>query len=148
VNIRISTDLLTGLLFVSLGGFAIAYGWNYPLGTPARIGPGYYPMLVSSGLILIGIVLIGRSILMDSERLEPIAVRPMAFVLTGTLIFGSIVESSGFILASILLVVAARLADRDFRPLEVGILALVLVAFIAALFWLGLSLPLKPLPRW
>lgn len=148
VRIRLSTDLVTGLLFVSLGLFAIVYGWNYPLGTPARIGPGYYPMLVSSGLVLLGLILVGRSFFTPGDRIEGISLRPLLFVLTGTILFGLLVEKAGFVISAILVVVLARLADRDFRPLEVAVLALGLVSFVAALFWLGLSLPLRPFPQW
>ncbi|WP_170145888.1 tripartite tricarboxylate transporter TctB family protein [Rhodoplanes elegans] len=148
MQLRLTTDLVTGLLFVSLGLFAIVYGWNYPIGTPSRIGPGYYPLLVSSGLVLLGLILVGRSLVIPGDRIEGIALRPLVFVLLGTVLFGLLVEKAGFVISGILVVVLARLADRDFRPLEVALLAAGLVAFIALLFWLGLSLPLHPFPRW
>ena len=40
MKVRLSADLLTGLLFVALGGFAIIYGSRYAPGTAARMGPG------------------------------------------------------------------------------------------------------------
>src|SRR5918998_1360991 len=95
MRIRLSTDLLTGLLFLALGAFAMIYGSRYSLGTAARMGPGYYPLLASSGLLL---------------------------------------------------VVAARLADREFRPLEVAILAICLVTFTLAIFRYGLGMPLRLWP--
>ncbi|WP_170149428.1 tripartite tricarboxylate transporter TctB family protein [Rhodoplanes roseus] len=148
MRIRLSTDFVTGLIFVSLGLFAIAYGWNYPLGTPSRIGPGYYPLLVSSGLVLLGAILIGRSLFVPGNPIEGMALRPLLFVLAGTFLFGLLVEKAGFVISGVLVVVFARLADHDFRPVEVGLLAAVLVTFIGALFWLGLSLPLRPFPQW
>jgi len=144
LRIRLSTDLLTGLLFLALGGFAIIYGWNYPVGSAVRMGPGYYPLLVSCGLALLGTILIIRSFFLPGETIGTIALRPLLFVLIGTLVFGLLVERTGFVLASIVLVFAARLADRDFRFTEVALLAALLIALIAGLFWLGLSLPLKP----
>jgi putative tricarboxylic transport membrane protein len=144
LRMSLSTDLLTGLLFFALGGCAIVYGWHYPTGTAARMGPGYYPFVVSSGLLLLGAILIIRSFFVASETIGSIALRPLFFVLLGTLAFGLLVERTGFVVASFVVVFAARLADRDFRLLEVTLLATFLVAFVAALFWLGLSLPLKP----
>jgi hypothetical protein len=61
MRIRLSTDFLTGLLFLALGSFAIIYGSRYPIGTASRMGPGYYPLLVSSGLVLLGCILVIRS---------------------------------------------------------------------------------------
>ena len=147
MRIRLTSDLLTGLLFVSLGAFAILYGWNYPAGTAARMGPGYYPTLIACGLILLGAILLGRAFLTQGEAIGTIALRPLLAVLAGTLAFALLVERAGFVLAGIVLVAVVRLADRDFRLIEVAALALGLVAFVAALFWFGLSLPLKPFPR-
>ena len=50
-------DLLTGLLFLSIGiVFAVASSHLY-LGMSAEMGPGYFPLLVSSVLIIIGLAL-------------------------------------------------------------------------------------------
>ncbi|MGH6783377.1 MAG: tripartite tricarboxylate transporter TctB family protein [Sphingomicrobium sp.] len=137
---------MTGLLFLALGGFAIIYGARYAFGSAARMGPGFYPLVVSSGLVLLGIILVVRSFLRPGEAIETINWRPLFFVLLGTLAFALLVERAGFVLAAVLLIFAARLADGGFRWLEVMVLAAALVAFVAALFWLGLSLPLRPFP--
>jgi hypothetical protein len=144
MRIRLSTDLLTGLLFLAFGGFVIIYGARYPLGTAARMGAGLYPLLVSCALVLLGAILVVRSLFRPGEVLEAINARPLFFVLLGTLAFALLVERSGFVIASVALVFAARIGGGDFHWREVTVLAGVLVAFIGALFWLGLSLPLKP----
>lgn len=144
MRIRLSTDLLTGILFLALAGFVLVYGSRYPLGTASRMGAGYYPTLVSAALLLLGLVLALRGWFKPGEEVGEINPRPLLFVLAGTLAFAFLVERAGFVLAAVVLVFAARLADRGFRLVEVAILAAVLVCFIAALFWLGLSLPLKP----
>ena len=149
MRIRLTTDLLTGLLFLALATFALAYGWNYPFGSAARIGPGYFPKLVASGLLVLGTILVVRSFLIsnEDETIGEIAWRPLIVVLLGTLAFGLMVERLGFVISGFVLIFAARLADRDFRLVEVTLLAAVLVAFVAAMFWLGLSLPLRPFPH-
>ena len=146
MRLRLSTDLLTGLLFLALGAFAMIYGSRYPLGTAARMGPGYYPLLASSGLVLLGLVLVVRSFLATAGEVGAISVRPLILILAGTLAFGFLIDRSGFIIAGLLLVFAARLADRDFRPVEVAILAVCLVAFTLAIFRYGLGMPLRLWP--
>jgi hypothetical protein len=143
---RLSTDLLAGLLFVALGAFAIIYGWQYPFGSSARMGPGYYPRLISIALIIIGGILVARSFFLDADRPEKIFVRPLYVVILGTVGFGLMIEHAGLVIASIALIVTARFADRDFRPLEVSALCVVLIAFAAGIFWYGLSLPFPLLP--
>jgi hypothetical protein len=146
MRIRLSTDLLTGLLFLALGAFAMIYGSRYPLGTAARMGPGYYPLLASSGLVVLGLVLVVRSLLTTSEGVAAVNVRPLVLILAGTLAFGLLIDRAGLIIAGLLLVFAARLADRGFRPLEVTILAICLVAFTVAIFRYGLGMPLRLWP--
>ena len=146
MRIRLSTDLLTGLLFLAIGAFVMIYGSRYSLGTAARMGPGYYPLLGSSGLILLGLVLVVRSFLTTASEVGGINLRPLVLILAGTLAFGLLIDRAGLILAGLVLVFAARLADRDFRPLEVTILAICLVAFTLAIFRYGLGMPLRLWP--
>jgi putative tricarboxylic transport membrane protein len=146
MRIRLSTDLLTGLLFLVIGAFAMIYGSRYSLGTAARMGPGYYPLLASSGLVLLGLVLVVRSFLTTAEEIAAINLRPLLLILAGTLAFGLLIDRAGLIVAGLVLVFAARLADRDFRPLEVTILAICLVAFTLAIFRYGLGMPLRLWP--
>ncbi len=142
----LSTDFLTGLLFLGLGGFAMAYGSRYPVGSAVRMGPGYFPLLVSAGLVLLGVVLVVRALARDGDRIGSVELRPLVCALLGTLAFGLLIERAGFWLASIALVVAARLAERGFRPLEVGALALALAGLMAAIFRYGLGLPMRMTP--
>jgi hypothetical protein len=146
MRIRLSTDLLSGVLFLALGAFAMIYGSRYGLGTAARMGPGYYPLLASSGLIVMGLVLVVRSMLRTTEAVGDINVRPLVLVLAGTLAFGLLIDRIGFIVASAVLVIAARLGERGFKPVEVAILVLGLIAFTLAIFRYGLGMPLKLWP--
>ena len=146
MRIRLSTDLLTGVLFLALGLFAMIYGSRYSLGTAARMGPGYYPLLASSGLVLLGLVLVGRSFVTAAGEVGAVNLRPLALVLAGTFAFGLLIDRAGLIAAGLTLVFAARLADRGFRPLEVTVLAVCLVAFTLAIFRYGLGMPLRLWP--
>jgi hypothetical protein len=50
-------DFYAGLLFVAFGVFAIIIARDYPLGTAARMGPGYFPRLLGMLLIVLGVAL-------------------------------------------------------------------------------------------
>jgi hypothetical protein len=143
MKVRVTTDLLTGVLFVALGAFAMVYGWRYALGTAARMGAGYFPLLISSGLLVIGAILVARSLLGGGEALGPIGWRQLVFVLAGVLAFGLLIDRLGLLAAGILLVLAARAADRGFGVLETALLAVGLTLGAAALFSYGLGLPIK-----
>ena len=146
VKIPLSTDLLSGLGLIGLGGFALGYGWRYAFGTAARMGPGFYPRLVSLALIAIGAALVVRSLVRHADELGTIELRPVALVLLSTVLFAFLFERAGLVASTVLLTVLARLADEDFRPAEVLLLCLGLVLFSSAVFWYGLALPFRLLP--
>jgi hypothetical protein len=146
MRIRLSTDLLSGVLFLALGGFALAYGSRYSLGTAARMGPGYYPLLASSGLVILGLVLVVRSFLSPQDEVGAISVRPLLLILAGTFAFGLLIDRSGFVVAAVILVFAARFADREFRLAEIAVLSFCLVVLMLAIFRYGLGMPLKVWP--
>jgi hypothetical protein len=147
MNIRNSSDLLTAIFFLALGFAALLYsGTHYALGTPARMGAGFYPMLLSIGLILIGVILLLQALFEPDEEVGPVDFRPVLLVLAGTFLFGMLIERAGLLIAAAVLVFAARLADRGFSFLETTILAAVLMAVTSGLFHYALGLPLRLLP--
>jgi hypothetical protein len=146
MRVRLTTDLLTGLFFLALGGFVILYGSRYAMGSAMRMGPGYFPFLTSVCLVLLGVVLVIRSLIRGGKTIGTLALRPLFVVLVATLAFGLLIERAGFWVASIALVVASRFADRGFRLAEVTALALFLTALIAAVFRYGLGLPIRMMP--
>lgn len=146
MRVRLTTDLLTGLLFVALGGFALIYGARYPIGSAVRMGPGYFPRIISSGLVLLGIALVVRAVLRGGETIGTMALRPLALVLVGTFAFGLLIERAGFWVASIVLVCVSRFVEHDVRLAEIGGLALLLTALITVIFRYGLGLPIRMLP--
>ena len=64
-------------------------------------------------------------------------------MLAGVLAFGLLIERLGLLAAGILLVLAARAAERGFGVLETALLAVGLTLGAAALFVYGLGLPIK-----
>lgn len=148
MKVRLSADLLSGLMFAALGLFALIYGSQYPLGVASRMGAGYFPRVISICLISIGLILVVRSLRATPISMESIGIRPLAFVLLGTLAFGLLIERAGFLVAGAVLVVIARLSSRDFSVFEVAVLATLLVLILAGLFNYLLGLPIPLLPRW
>ena len=143
MTIRLSTDLLTGLLFCILGLGAIYLGADYPVGTAARMGAGYFPLMISACLIGLGLVLVVRSFVTATEPLGEIAIRPLATVVASTLLFAFLIEDYGFPVAGAVLVLGVALAGRGFRPVQMVLLTVGLVVFCTVVFvyLLGLNLP-------
>ena len=144
MKIRSSSDLLTAILFLAFGFGALIYGsTHYSLGTPARMGAGFYPTLLSIGLIVVGVILLMQAFFDPDEEVGAIDIRPVALVLAGTLAFGLFIDRLGLLAAAAALVFAARFADRNFRFIETLILAGILMAVVSGLFRYALGLPLR-----
>ena len=54
-------DFYAGLMFFGIGLFAMILAFQYPLGTAARMGPGYFPRVLGGILMALGAILSIRS---------------------------------------------------------------------------------------
>ena len=57
--IKSQKDFFSGLLFMAVG---IAFAWgatNYSVGTGARMGPGYFPLILGICMAILGGIIIG-----------------------------------------------------------------------------------------
>jgi hypothetical protein len=142
MNIRLSQDLLTGVMFIAIGLGAMAVGRGYSFGEISRIGAGFFPVVVSGLLTALGLVLVVRSFFMASDTVGAVDPRPL-LLLGGTVAFGLMIENVGFPIAGAVLVVVAHFAGRTFKWVETTLLALALIAFCVLVFayFLGLNLP-------
>ena len=55
-------DLLGGFILAAIGAFVLAQSFRYGLGTPRRMGAGYFPMVLGVTATLIGVLVMIRSI--------------------------------------------------------------------------------------
>ena len=143
--IRHPKDFVAGLLFVAVGVAAIVIAANYPLGTAARMGPGYFPRILGILLILLGSALALRALRLTGPPLPGWHWRPTIVVLGSVVLFGLIVNSVGLALSTVILIVLASSASSEFRPLESLISGIALAVLSIAVFVLALKLQL---PIW
>ncbi len=141
IRIQNSRDFYAGLVFILFGVLAAAGSRNYPLGTAARMGPGYFPHLVGWVLTLLGLAIGVRALWLRGEAIKPWAFRPLLLVLGSVVAFALLVNTLGLVLAILALLVIACLGGGEFRAPEVGILFLLLAALSVGLFVYGLGLP-------
>lgn len=146
-RIRNGKDFYSGLIFILFGGFAAIGARGYPLGTAGRMGPGYFPTVLGSLLILLGLVISARSLLgTEGGLIKGWAIRPLVLVLGAVVAFALIVERLGLVLAMVALIFVSCLGGTEFRLREVVALFLVLAAMAVAIFAYGLKLPFRVWP--
>jgi hypothetical protein len=145
VQVRSRQDLGAGLVFVAIGVAGIVFGQDLAFGSAARMGPGYFPLVLSTLIIAIGVVLAARGLLVDGPSIERIHVRPLFAILAAILLFGVLIERIGLALTAALLTIGAAYARRDVNLKETLLLAAGLSLFAVAVFVYALS---QPLPAW
>ena len=157
MKIKSQKDFLSGLMFLVVGGVFAWGATHYSIGTGARMGPGYFPLMLGILLAILGAVILMGSLIVetpDGHKVSKIAWRPLGFILGANLVFGALlgglpkfgIPSFGLIAAIYALIIIASKAGDEFSWKSVLILATVLsigsyVAFIALL---KLQMPVWP----
>lgn len=93
MKIKSQKDFFSGLMFMIVGGaFGFGAYSSYSVGTGARMGPGYFPMMLGILLAVLGFWVLLGSIMRRSEQADheigSFAWRPLFFILAANLSFG------------------------------------------------------------
>ena len=113
-----------------------------PFGQLSGIGSGLLPKVVSVLVGAFGVVLLLQGLVVFGDRLERRSIRGPVYVLASVLVFAVTVRSLGLAVAGPLCFIAAALADRDTRPVEAVLSAVVATLVCGFLFKELLSLPI------
>lgn len=157
MTIKSQRDFGAGLMFTVVGG-GFAYGAStYQVGDAARMGPGYFPLMLGVILALMGLAVLAKSFVHgspDGDKIGTIAWRPLGFVLLANVAFGVLLiglpsiglPGMGMVVAIFGLTIIASLAGDDFRLKEVLILSAILSAgsYVAFVWALKLQFPVWP----
>ncbi|MEI7673318.1 MAG: tripartite tricarboxylate transporter TctB family protein, partial [Deltaproteobacteria bacterium] len=134
-------DFWAGAMFIGIGAAALFVAQGYRFGSTYRMGPGFFPSVLSGLLILFGLYIMGKG-LRSGEKIKTIlSVRALLALCLSVLLFGILMQHAGFIPALIALIFGAAVAGREFKFFEVLLLAMVLTGFSVAIFIWGLGLP-------
>jgi hypothetical protein len=149
MHIRNPRDFWAGAIYLMLAIVLIWIGRDYPLGTSARMGPGYFPTVLGAVLAIFGAVSIVRSFIRPGEPISAFAWRPLIFVLGSTVLFGLLLQRAGVLVALTCVIVVSALASRNSRLDVTSVAALIgLVAFCVIVFVKGLGVPMPLIGPW
>jgi hypothetical protein len=142
-----------GLMFaviargVTLGDTTLLEG--YTMGTPARMGPGFFPFWLGVLLVALGAAIsavglrAGRG---EHGALERFHWKQLAVVLGSIVLFGVLLKWTGMLVAGMVLIVGASLGSHEFSLRKALALGGFLVTFCALVFVIGLKLPIPLCP--
>ena len=157
MKIKSQKDFLSGLMFTCVGmAFAIG-ATNYNVGSGARMGPGYFPLVlgillaIGGGIVMLGALSSGPR---DGAPVGKIAWKPLILVIGANLVFGLLlgglptlgVPAMGLMVAIYALVVVASIAGPRFSVKSALFLATILAVGSYLTFIIGLSLQFQVWP--
>ena len=135
-------NLVKGVFLIAI---SLAFGLGslrYPMGAFARAGPGLFPLLVSSLLLLLGVVMVARSFLGERARIV-FNIRNITLIILSLCGFALISQYLNMIAGILFLVFCASVAGTDYsvmRNLKVAGFLIVVALMFQKL--LGVQLPL------
>ena len=157
MKIKSQKDFFSGLMFLAVG---IAFAWgatNYTIGEGARMGPGYFPLMLGIVLAGMGGFIIFESLVVETEDGEKIgkwAWRPLFFIVAANVAFGIMIgglpsiglKPMGLIIGIYVLTFIASLAGDEFNWKEMLVLSTVLSvgSYLAFIKLLNLQFPVWP----
>jgi hypothetical protein len=157
MQIKSQKDFFCGLMFAGAGLAFCIGATNYNIGEGARMGPGYFPVVLGVVLVLLGMATTLVSLKAGpagGDRIGRWAWRPLGFVIGANLAFGVLLgglpsiglPAMGLVVAIYALTLISSLGGDQFRLRDVLILSSVLAvgSYLAFIVLLKLQIPVWP----
>ena len=144
-RVKSPQDFGGAIVFMLIGLAGIYFGKDLSFGSSARMGPGYFPTVISSLILLLGIGVGLRSIAVEGPSIEKLQFRPLIFVIASILVFGILIDRVGLAIAAVTLTLVAGFARRNVNLKETFALGAGLAIFTIVVFVYALG---QPLPAW
>lgn len=158
LRIKSKKDFIAGLMFATVGAAFAIGAFEYTVGSAARMGPGYFPLMVGVLLTVLGLAVtvsaLGARPGGDGDPVGKIAWKPLGFVIGANLVFGVLLAglrsidlpAMGLIVAVYALVVMSCKAGSTFSLKSALMLATILAVGSYLIFILGLKLQFQVWP--
>jgi lysylphosphatidylglycerol synthetase-like protein (DUF2156 family) len=157
VNIKSQKDFFFGFMIIGVG---VAFTWGattYKVGESANMGPGYFPLLLSTLMTILGVAITIKALVVRTEGGDKIgkwAWKPLIFIILANLVFGILLAglprfklpAFGMIIAIYAMTFIASMAKDGWKLKSIFILATVLAicCYVAFVILLKLQFPVWP----
>lgn len=138
-------NLLGGLLLLALAALAFWQTQELEIGRAMRMGPGYFPRILTVLIAACGLGLVAMSAFAKGPALEPWSFGRLAIVLGAIVAFAIALRPLGLVLSGAMIIAIASAAAPDMRWKETAVFGVALIVFAVLLFSYALNLPL---PLW
>jgi len=133
-------------MFILIGGAFVVGALGYELGTPLRMGPGAFPVLVGALVAALGLAIVVKGLVAgEVAEFGPVPWRAIAVIVLAVMFFGFTVRGLGFVPTSAVTALLTTLASTRVRPLMAVAVAAGLTLAATLIFVVGLQLRI---PLW
>ncbi len=143
-------DFWAGIMFIIFGLIFGIYAYSsYTIGTPAKMGPGFFPTALGVILTILGIIVTFNAFMPKNQSLQVEQVRlpVLLYILGAVVLFGLALPYLGFVLSLVILIVVASRASHEASWVATGVSVVVLAIACYLIFIKGLNLPMPVLPK-
>jgi Tripartite tricarboxylate transporter TctB family len=149
VKIKSQRDFVSGLMFIVVGVIFAVGATNYSMGSSAKPGAGYFPLILSVIMAILGAIVLFKSLTIETEGGDPIgdiAWRPLLVIVASIAVFGLALPRLGMFVTIPLLIIMVSFAGDEFSWKGVIATSVVLTigSWVIFIWGLGLTIPLKP----
>jgi hypothetical protein len=136
-------------MFIVVGIVFAIGATNYTMGTSAKPGAGYFPLILSVLMAFLGAVVLFKSLTIETQGGDPvgdIAWKPLLIIVASITVFGLALPRLGMFITIPLLILMVSSAGGEFSLKGVLISCVVLTAFSWFIFIWGLNLTIPLVP--
>jgi hypothetical protein len=144
-------DLGAGAVFIAVAAIYGGIAWSsLPAGSASSMGPGYFPLVLSVLIAVVGLVLVCRGLI--RRQAAPFAFdvswRAVAFVSISIALFGFFLRELGMFASVAAVSFLASMASRKIEIRVAAALAIGLAALCSLVFGYGVRLPIPIFGSW
>ena len=135
-------------MYMIIGLFFTIVATNYPMGTAAKMGPGYFPFFLGILMTILGLIVAIKALSATAaiEAIPKFNWKVIAQITGSVVLYGLLLPRLGFLIAVVVLVLVSASASKEFTWKGSLINAAFLVTFTYSVFVMGLKLQFPLLP--
>ncbi|WP_155905004.1 tripartite tricarboxylate transporter TctB family protein [Methylopila sp. M107] len=144
-------NVAAGGIFILIAALFALGTMELTIGTPLRMGPGFFPLLLAGVLAFLGVIILLKGFAKSPSDLGTIPWRGGLFILTAPIVFGMTVRGFGGVIPPLglvpsvaLAILIASFASRRTTVAMALTMTVVLTIFCLVVFQRMLGLPVPP----
>lgn len=141
------STLYGGLLVAVFGVVFLVGSLDFAVGTPRNMGPGMFPLVLSSLTVLVGVAVALGDLVSGATPNTAFPWRPAATVAAVIALFAVLIEPAGIAVTTMLAIAVMGYFVSRMTVVETLLLGAGLSLFLWTVFVLGLGMPLNLLPE-